>query len=94
MSIFSKLKPKNWRKGYQGGIGHQLRMDWLDEAMQIPEAPTPPIPPAGPPTIDEARLARDRMDVLRRRRGRASTILTGPSGANNPNIATSILLGG
>lgn len=44
-----------------------------------PKMPTPE-PAAAPPTIDEAAKASDYMDRLRRRRGRASTILV-PDGA-------------
>ncbi len=41
-----------------------------------PKPPTPQEAPK-PPTRDEAREAVDRTDELRRRRGRASTVLAG-----------------
>lgn len=39
------------------------------------KSPKLPEPQAAPPTIDEAARGQDRSDQLRRRRGRASTIL-------------------
>lgn len=50
--------------------------------------------PAGPPTTDEARQAAEQANVLRRRRGRASTILTGNQGDTSAvNVGTKTLLG-
>lgn len=50
--------------------------------------------PAGVPTIDDARAAADQSDLLRRRRGRAATILTGRSGdTSTVNVGTKTLLG-
>lgn len=57
-----------------------------------PKIPTPEPPPA-PPTIDEATKRQEEEAKLRRRRGRASTILTGPQGAGTPVTATKTLLG-
>lgn len=47
-----------------------------------PKVPTPPPPPAPPPvpTMDNARQRQQAMDELAGRRGRAASILTGPSG--------------
>lgn len=59
------------------------------------EAPKPPTAIA-PPNIDSAQVAAEQnSDMLRRRKGRASTILTGQDGAvpDSSNIATKILLG-
>ena len=58
----------------------------------------PQIPPdATPaPTIDNAEIAAEQnSDMLRRRMGRASTILTGQNGAeiSSQNVASKILLG-
>lgn len=49
-----------------------------------------------PPTIDQAEVAAEvNSDMLRRRRGKASTILSGKDGSavSPQNIATKILLG-
>lgn len=49
----------------------------------------------GAPTIDEARQAAEQSDLLRRRRGRAATILTGQTGDTSAvNVGTKTLLGG
>lgn len=66
---------------------------------QTPNTPEINIPqqaiPAGPPTVDEARQAAERGDLLRRRRGRAATVLTGSSGDTSAvNVGTKTLLGG
>lgn len=56
-----------------------------------PKIPKPP--PV--PTIDETRQNQDILDRIRRRRGRAATILTGPQGdTSTPLTATKKLLGG
>lgn len=48
---------------------------------KIPK-PVPAEPAPSPVMVDEDRLARDTQDRLRRRRGRASTILnSGPAGS-------------
>lgn len=64
-------------------------------------APPPPPPPAPPaPTVDQARESRMEADEMRRRRGRASTILTeGGQGMlaqdqGTAQTATKTLLGG
>lgn len=52
------------------------------------------IMPAGPPTEDAARQQSELENQLRRRRGRASTILTGSQGDNSTvNVGTKTLLG-
>lgn len=60
----------------------------------IPPLPPPPAPlPA--PTIDEARTKRMSDDALLARKGRAASILTGPSGdLGTPDTGTKKLLGG
>lgn len=61
--------------------------------INIPQAQQ--LTPAGPPTIDEAREAAERGDLLRRRRGRAATILTSQAGdTSTTNVGTKTLLGG
>lgn len=65
-------------------------------------APPPPPPPAPPaPTVDQASESRMQADEMRRRRGRASTILTqdgqgmlAQDQGNQTQTATSQLLGG
>ncbi len=54
---------------------------------------TPKVPkPILPPTIDEAQMRQIEMDRLRRRRGRAATILSG--GADSGTVGVNKLLGG
>lgn len=51
--------------------------------------------PPGTPTIDEARQASEEEDRQRKKRGRASTILTGQRGdTSTVNVGTKTLLGG
>jgi hypothetical protein len=49
------------------------------------------VPP--PPTTDEARLAAESRDEMLRKRGRRSTILTGPEGAAAGQTRTTTLIG-
>jgi hypothetical protein len=59
-----------------------------------PKLPPPPAPPAPPPTIVEASQRQQQSDMLRRKRGRASTMLSGPTGTTaSPTVATKTLLG-
>lgn len=48
---------------------------------------------APPPTTDEARLAAESRDEMLRKRGRRSTILTGPEGAAAGQTRTTTLIG-
>lgn len=58
--------------------------------INIPQA----IVPAGPPTVDEARQMSEQESLQRKRRGRASTILTGSQGdTSTTNVGTKTLLG-
>lgn len=50
-----------------------------------------PAPP--PPTIDDARIASERDDRLRSRRGRAATYVSSPQGRSEGGVATKMLLG-
>jgi hypothetical protein len=52
-------------------------------------------PPPPPPVIeDTAATQQQYQDQLRKRNGRASAILTGPSGPGTPMTASKTLLGG
>ena len=52
------------------------------------------VSPAGAPTTDEARKASENANIMRRRRGRASTILTSGQGdTSTVNVGTKTLLG-
>lgn len=64
------------------------------------KSPPPIVMPAAPPSpapgigeADAAVKAREAEDAARRRKGRASTILTGSKGAGTPATATKTLLG-
>ncbi len=47
---------------------------------KMPAMPPPPEPPPPPPTIDQARVSQQERDkMLRRRKGRAATILSNES---------------
>ena len=52
--------------------------------FSTPKVPAPPAPPPPPPTIDEGRAAAESRDQMLRRRGRRSTVLTGPEGVATP----------
>jgi hypothetical protein len=61
-----------------------------------PKAPPPPPPIEMPktPTVDQVQVDRDRADMMRRRRGRAATILTDGSGKlDEGSVASKNLLG-
>jgi len=50
--------------------------------------------PLPAPTIDDAANARESADALRRRKGRAASIITGSDGADTPKTTAETLLGG
>lgn len=52
-----------------------------------PQTPTPVAPPPVP-TIDDASKARDDSDALRKRRGRAASILAGKSSMATNMVAS------
>ena len=66
-------------------------MGSMFKAPSLPPLPTPP--PV--PSVSDARAQQSQADVLRARKGRASTIATGSAGLlNAPNVGTAKLLGG
>lgn len=74
-----------------GVIPELIGKDQKTPGIDLPQA----ITPAGPPTVDEAREAAERGDLLRKRRGRAATILTSSTGdTSTTNVGTKTLLGG
>lgn len=65
--------------------------------MGIFSAPKPKAPPKMPeaPTVDEAQERTQDLDMVRKRRGRRSNILTGTQGdTSGPNTTGSNILGG
>jgi hypothetical protein len=61
-----------------------------------PKMPKPPAPIEMPstPVVDQGQIDRDRADMLKRRRGRAATVLTDSAGGMAANsVATKNLLG-
>lgn len=62
-----------------------------------PKMPPPPAPMEMPraATVDEVQLERERGDIMRRRRGRAATVLTSGSGGSvgAGSVAAKSLLG-
>ena len=60
-----------------------------------PKMPPPPAPMEMPraATVDEAQLERERGDIMRRRRGRAATVLTSGSAVGAGSVAAKSLLG-
>lgn len=69
----------------------------ISNLMKGPKTPDmPPLTTApGAPTEDEARKASEQSDLLRRRKGRAATILTSQTGdTSTANVGTKTLLGG
>lgn len=60
---------------------------------KVPKTPPPP-KPVQAPTVDEAKIASEAGDRLRRRRGRAANILTGSDGdTSSPTTGSTALLG-
>lgn len=65
-------------------------MGQMFQGQKMPVLPaTPP-----PPTMSDAAAAQSQSDTLAKRKGRASTLLTGDRGlTTGPNVATKTLLG-
>lgn len=68
-------------------------MSGIFSKPNIPAPPPPPPPPPPVPTVDDARLAAETRDQMLKRRGRRTTILTGPEGAATPTTGKTTLLG-
>lgn len=68
----------------------------MSRLFKAPSVPDPPKiePPLPVPTIDDAGKARELQDRLRRRRGRAASVLTGSSGSGLPPTSAAATLGG
>lgn len=68
----------------------------MSEIFGKPKMPPPPAPIEMPktPVVDQATVDRDAADMLRRRQGRAATVMTGASGVvGSGSVATKSLLG-
>lgn len=63
-------------------------MSFMRPKVSAPAAPPPPV------IEDTTATQQQYQDMLRRRQGRASAILTGPAGAGTPQTASKTLLGG
>lgn len=98
-STVAQIDPLGNRLGLYGkDVGRPI--DPLGNALEDAMTPKTPSMPAAPPplapaTIEDAQAAgAQASDALRRRQGRASTILSGTSsGAGNVQTATKALLG-
>ena len=83
------------------GTNQEVANSFLDPLHLFPDKPKDnktPTPPVAipPPTFEDAALsAEQQSDMLRKRRGRASTILNGEGGSTigRNNLATNLLLG-
>lgn len=58
-----------------------------------PKTPAAQAAPPPPPMADQATVDREALDLARRRRGRAATVLTGSEGSSSGSVATQALLG-
>lgn len=79
-----------------GGLSEVRNAMKGPKAPDLPQLTTAPMTTAsGAPTEDEARKAAEQSDLLRKRKGRAATILTSQTGdTSTANIGTKTLLGG
>ena len=68
-------------------------MSGLFGGSKAPAPPAPPAPPPPPPSVDQARESRMQADELRRRQGRAATILTEGKGMLAEGSQTSATTG-
>lgn len=69
-------------------------MGGLFSGPKAPKPPPPPAPPPPTPTVDEAAQSSEAEDKLRRRKGRASTVLSQDAGdlatASPSTVATTL----
>ena len=68
-------------------------MSGLFGGMKPPEIAPPPPPPAPPAIEDASATARYRSDELRRRQGRAATLMAGKTSPALPKTAAKALTG-
>jgi hypothetical protein len=73
--------------------GSLAPLKWAGSALGFGETPGLPEPPGPPPTIDDAKVAQQKADAARRRRGRAATYLTTPRGVASTPVGTRALTG-
>jgi hypothetical protein len=68
-------------------------MSAIGNLFKSPSISVPP-PPPPPPTVDDARQAAESRDQMLRRRGRSSSILSGPAGpGTTPAAGKTTLIG-
>jgi hypothetical protein len=62
---------------------------------KAPPPPPPPAAPPPPPSVDQAKASKMQADEMRRRQGRAATVLSTEQGmlAEKPQTGTRKLLG-
>lgn len=66
----------------------------MGQMFQGPKMPALPVTPPPPTLADANAAAQSQADALAKRKGRASTLLTGDRGlTTGPNVATKTLLG-
>ena len=66
----------------------------MSALFKTPKIPKPEAPPPIP-TVDDAALRRNEQLRLRKRRGRAATLMSGVAGdPSTPNVSAAHLLGG
>lgn len=59
-----------------------------------PKPPAPMVPPAAPPSLTQASQQQQQSSTLRAKRGRGTTMLSGPGGTTgSPLVGTKTLLG-
>ena len=89
-----KPKQQTWFDPYgsPGGISRPAT-GGSNKAIQSLIAANQPTPLPRVPTINDALLARSRVDEVRRRKGRSASILTGAAGVNNSPLGFQTLIG-
>lgn len=68
-------------------------LDAAGDALGFNDKIKMPPPPPGVPTIDDAAENQSQRDAMRRRRGRAASILTSPTGVGSTPVGSKTLLG-
>lgn len=85
-----KPKQQTWRDQYGT---FRIQAPGQNAGIRSLIAANQPSKPPPVPTINDALLARSRVDEVRRRKGRAASVLTGPSGVNNTPLGFQTLIG-